>query len=159
MFEKKILSELQEYIELNTVVLAFLSSKPIIIEDVKQNALEEFITIHREPSFAQVLFSFVDKKGCSDSDIYKKAGIDRRHFSKIRSKSDYRPGKPTVIALALALELNEEETDQLLGSAGFSLSNSDTFDLVILFCLEKRIYDLDEVNQALEYLHLKPLIK
>jgi hypothetical protein len=64
-----------------------------------------------------------------------------------------------VIALALALELNEEETDQLLRSAGFSLSNSDTFDLVILFCLEKRIYDLDEVNQALEYLHLKPLIK
>lgn len=159
MLEDKILKELLEYIELNTVVLDILKSEPIIIEDEKQNALEEFINSHREPSFAQVLFSFVDKKGFSDSDIYKKAGIDRRHFSKIRSKSDYRPGKPTVIALSLALELNEEETDQLLGSAGFSLSNSDTFDLVILFCLEKGIYDLDEVNQALEYLHLKPLIK
>ncbi|WP_156177975.1 hypothetical protein [Bacillus sp. SA1-12] len=89
--------------------------------------------------------------------IFTKTGIDRRHFSK--SKSNYRPGKPTVIVLPLALELNKKETDKMLRSAGFSFSNSDKFDLVILFCLEKGIYDLDEVNQALNYLHLKPLIK
>lgn len=64
-----------------------------------------------------------------------------------------------MIALALALELNKKETEQLLSSAGFSLSESDTFDLAIQFCLEKRIYDVDLVNQALDYLRLKPLIK
>jgi len=104
------------------------------------------------------LFSFIDKKGVSDPDIYKKAGIDRRHFSKIRSNPDYRPGKNTVIALALALELNKKETDKLLSSAGYSLSDSDTFDLVIQFCVEKKIYDIHDVNQALDYFSLKPLI-
>ena len=104
------------------------------------------------------MFSLIDKKGASDPDIYKKAGIDRRHFSKIRSNPDYRPVKNTVIALALALELNKKETDKFLSSAGYSLSDSDTFDLVIQFCVEKKIYDIHDVNQALDYFSLKPLI-
>ncbi len=76
---------------------------------------------------------------------------------KIRSNPDYRIGKNTAIALAIALELNEKETDNLLGSAGYSLSDSETFDLVIKFCLEKKIYNSDDVNQALVYFSLKPL--
>lgn len=62
-----------------------------------------------------------------------------------------------MLALVIALELNKEETSQLLTAAGYSLSESDTFDLVIQFCLEKKIYDLDTINQALEYFSLKPL--
>ena len=93
----------------------------------------------------------------SDAEVYKKAGLDRRHFSKIRSNPNYHPGKNTVIALAIALELNKKETGRLLTVAGYSLSESDTFDLVIQFCLEKKIYDLDTINQALEYFSLKPL--
>ncbi len=100
---------------------------------------------------------YIDIKATSDADIYKKAGIDRRHFQKIRSNSDYRPGRNTVIALAMALELDKKETDKLLGSAGYSLSESETFDLVIQFCLEKKIYNMDDVNQALDYFSLKPL--
>jgi len=99
----------------------------------------------------------IDKKGARDSDVYKKAGIDRRHFSKIRNPA-YRPGKNTVIALALALELDKKETDELLSAAGYSLSDRSISVLVILFFLEKKIYDIDAVNQALHYFSQKPLM-
>ncbi|MDF0728535.1 hypothetical protein PY093_18025 [Cytobacillus sp. S13-E01] len=161
MLEKEILIELQEYVELHLSVQEFNLYEPesIITKDAEHNELEDFITTNRKPTFAQVLLGLIDDTGYSDSDIYKKAGIDRRHFSKIRSNSDYRPGKNSAVALALALELNKKETDKLLSSAGFSLSDSDTFDLVIQFCLEKRIYDLDKVNQALDYFSVKLLSK
>ena len=88
---------------------------------------------------------------------YKRAGIDRRHFSKIRCDRYYQPKKPTAIALCLALELNLEETMELLGMAGYSLSSSDTGDLVVKFCIERGIYDLIEVNTALNYFGQKLL--
>jgi len=165
MLDKKLLIELQEYVKrhINSSVLHFtVCESPIYIEDdfyvdIQHNELEDFIKNNRKPTFNQVLFSFIDKKGTRDSYIYKKAGIDRRHFSKIRSNPDYRLGKNTAITLALALELNKEETDELLSAAGYSLTESDTFDLVIQFCLEKKIYDMHNVNQALDYFSLKPL--
>lgn len=116
-----------------------------------------FLYANTKPSFTQVLFGFIDKKGVVDSYIYKKAGIDRRHFSKIRFNSDYRIGKNTAIALALALELSRNEADRLLSACGYSLSENDTFDLVIKFCIDRKIYDIDSVNQALNYFSLKPL--
>ena len=122
-----------------------------------QNELEEFIENHRKLKFNRVLFEYIDQKKAADADIYKKAGIDRRHFSKIRSNPDYRPGKNTVIALALALELDAGSADRLLRTAGYSLSDADTFDLVIQFCLERKIYGIDEVNLALDYFSLNPL--
>ena len=79
-------------------------------------------------------------------------------FQKYVRHPEYKPGKNTVIALALALELTKKETDKLLSSAGYSLSDSDTFDLVIQFCLEKKIYDFYQINQALDYFSLNPLI-
>jgi hypothetical protein len=160
MLEKKVLLELHEYVEshLVSVVFDLCEAEINFSEHRLHNEVEDFIKNKRKPTFVQVLFSFIDKKGHSDSDIYKKARIDRRHFSKIRSNPDYRLGKNTAIALALALELTKKETDKLLSSAGFSLSDSDTFDLVIQFCLEKKIYDIDHVNQALHYFSLKPLI-
>ncbi|WP_045522416.1 hypothetical protein [Neobacillus niacini] len=161
MLEKEILIELQEYVKnhlSNLVFQTFESHSYQKSEEIQNNEIENFIKIKRQPAFNQRLFRFIDKKGASDSNIYKRAGMDRRHFSKIRSNSDYRPSKNTVIALALALELNKKETDKLLSSAGYSLSDSDTFDLVIQFCLEKKIYDFYHVNQALDYFSLKPLI-
>jgi hypothetical protein len=135
-----------------------MHSPEVLYDEIPHIELENFVKNKRKPTFNQLLFSFIDKKGASDPDIYKKAGIDRRHFSKIRSNPDYRPGKNTVIALALALELNQKETDKLLSSAGYSLSDSDIFDLVIQFCIEQKIYDIHDVNQALDYFSLKPLI-
>jgi hypothetical protein len=163
MLDNNLLIELQEYIDihLNMVVLDFC--KPSIIYSSKSLSeempnIDDFIKNKRMPTFNQVLFSFIDKKGVSDSDIYKRAGIDRRHFSKIRSNPDYRLRKNTAIALALAIELDKKETDKLLSAAGYSLSDSDTFDLVIQFCVEKNIYDIHNVNKALDYFSLKPLI-
>ncbi len=119
--------------------------------------LEGFIKDKRKPTLHEVLFDFINRKGFTDSEVYKKAGIDRRHFSKIRSYHDYRISKNTAIALALALELTKKETDKLLRSAGFSLSESDTHDLIIQFCIEKKLYNIHYVNQALDYFSLKPL--
>jgi hypothetical protein len=130
----------------------------MISEEIQNVDIEEFIKIKRQPTFNQTLFRFIDKKGVSDADVYNRAGMDRRHFSKIRSNPEYKPGKNPVIALALALELTKKETDKLLSSAGYSLSDSNTFDLVIQFCLEKKIYDFYEINQALDYFSLNPLL-
>ena len=163
MLDKKLLIELQEYVESNLNKIVFETCEAQICEmesicyNLQSNELDDFIENNRKATFNQVLFNFIDKKGASDIDIYKRAGIDRRHFSKIRSNPNYKLGKNTAIALALALELNKEEMDKLLSAAGYSLSDSDTFDLVIQFCVEKKIYDIHNINQALGYFSLKPL--
>jgi hypothetical protein len=162
MLDKKILKELQEYLHhhLDKMIVYNQMEAPLeymIDADIKESEIEVFINSNRKPALQKVLFSFIDKKASSDSEVYKKAGIDRKHFSKIRSNPNYRPGKNTIIALALALELTKKEMDKLLSSAGYSLSDSDTTDLIIQFCLEKKIYDIDFVNQTLDYFSLKPL--
>lgn len=165
MLDQKFFIDLQKYInECMAVQIleeshhVYKSFEPkIILESISPIEIKEFIEEKRKPILREALFNFIDKKGVSDADIYKKAQIDRRHFSKIRSNPEYRPGKNTVIALALALELDKKETGKLLSSAGYSLSDSDTSDLVIQFCIEKKIYDIYQVNEALEYFSLKPL--
>ncbi len=160
MLDQKVLMELQEYVESRTdrpVHYACIPPADIADRCESHDELEDYIKKTRQPTFRQVLFSFIDSKGARDSDIYKRAGIDRRHFSKIRSNPDYRPGKNSAIALAMALELTKKQTDKLLSAAGYTLSESDTFDLVIHFCLEKKIYDIHDINQALDYFSLKPI--
>lgn len=163
MLSEKLVIELREYVKKHLNAIDFPVRKPAIYiekstcEEVLHTDLEDFIKNNRKPTFSQILFGFIDKKGASDSDIYKKAGIDRRHFSKIRSNPDYKIGKNSAIALALALELNKNEVDELLSASGYSLSENDTFDLVIMFCIKKKIYDMNNVNQALDYFSLKPL--
>ncbi|MCE7791558.1 hypothetical protein K8O68_03845 [Salipaludibacillus sp. CUR1] len=163
MLDSKILEELDDYIQEHLTELSSvrhqLSEKmeDLTYEEMKMTDVEDFIESNRQPSFNSVLFGFIDQKGVTDPELYKKAGIDRKLFSKIRSKTTYRPGKNTILALALALELNQDQTEQLLSSAGHSLSNNATGDLVIQFCLKKKIYDIDNVNQALVYFNEKPL--
>ncbi len=158
MFDRELFQELQKYVELHLNVQVLESISFQRSEELQSIEIEDFIKIKRQPTFHQTLFRFIDKKGVSDSDIYNRAGIDRRHFSKIRSNPEYKPKKNTVIALALALELTKKETEKLLGSSGYTLSDSETFDLVIQFCLEKKIYDFYHINQALDYFSLNPLI-
>lgn len=164
MLEEKLLIELERYVKKHLSDIEYnicehmLYCKNNVCDEAQNIEIEDFINNKRKSPFNQVLLSFIDKKGSSDSSVYKKAEIDRRLFSKIRSNVNYHPGKNTVIALALALELNKKETDQLLSSAGYSLTECDTFDLVIQFCINKKIYNIQSVNQALDYFSLKPLI-
>lgn len=161
MLDHRILEELQQYIDRNMMyVVCEKSMGPIedyVLESISPLEIESFIEQKRKPTLQKVLFGFIDKKGSTDAEVYKKAGIDRRLFSKIRSNPDYRPGKNTVIALALGLELSKKETDKLLSSAGYSLSDSETSDLVIQFCIERNIFDIHQVNYALDYFSQKPL--
>lgn len=162
MLSKEILLELEQYVEmsLNSLTFSIHYSEEAnynIFESEQNIELEDFIKNHRKPILREVLFSYIDQIGATDAEIYKKAGIDRKLFSKIRTNENYRPGKNTIIALALALELDRDDADDLLGSAGYSLSESETFDLVIQFCFEKKIYNILDVNEALDYFSLKPL--
>jgi hypothetical protein len=163
MLDKKILEELQEYVEQNLVYILYeksvgrIEEQDFVLESISPIEIESFIAQKRMPTLQKVLFGFIDKKGTTDAVVYKKAGIDRRHFSKIRSNPEYKPSKNTVMALALALELNKKETDKLLRSAGYSLSDSETSDLVIQFCIERKIFEIHQVNFALDYFSQKPL--
>ena len=100
-------------------------------------------------TFQQKLFELIDKSGMSDVEVYKKANIDRKVFSRIRSKADYTPKKKTAVALAIALELDLKQTLDLLGRAGITFSPSNTFDLIITYFLQNRNYDIFEINAAL----------
>lgn len=101
---------------------------------------------HLDKTFQQYLFMLIDRRGLSDPDVYNKANIDRKHFSKIRSNVDYTPSKKTALALAIALELNIDETKDLLARAGLALSPSKTFDRIIEYCIETSNYDIYEIN-------------
>lgn len=130
-------------------------SKSLISED---EGLEDYISKEKsEETFSTKLLHYIDGSGLSDAVIYKRAGIDRRHFSKIRCDKHYQPKKATAIALCMALQLTIDETAEMLQMAGYSLSYSDTGDLVVKFCIEKRIYNLIEVNEALDYFGQKLL--
>ena len=100
-------------------------------------------------NFQKILFELIDKTGKKDSDIYNKAFIDRRLFSKIRNDINYHPSKSTVISLGLALNLDINNFEKLLNSASYSLPKNNYFDLIIRFCINEKIYNIIDVNNYL----------
>ena len=164
--------KLQNYIDnnINATFVSFKKARYAVerdccissarLEDVEYGEanLDNYINNNKDDNkFQKLLFKYIDDKNLKDSDVYNKVGIDRRLFSKIRSDKDYHPSKETVILLAIALELSEDELEDLLLSAAYSLPMNNHYDLIIRFCFKENIYDLFTINEYLSDYSCKPL--
>ena len=129
--------------------MAAAESKPgRTLDDLMANVSE---------TWQESLFRLIDEKGYTDTEVYKRANVDRKLFSKIRSNAEYQPKKITAVAFALALKLSLDETKDLLGRAGYALSPSSRFDLIIEYFIGQEVYDTYTINLAL-FEHKQPLL-
>lgn len=136
------------------IITTGVASKPFEIPDLLRKAGErpelDEVLAKKEESFSETLLRMIDEKGLKDSDVYKRANIDRRLFSKIRADEDYVPSRKTAISFCLALQLELEEAKKLLATAGYTLSASSRFDLIIMYLIETKEYNIHFANIVLD---------
>lgn len=164
LLSEKLFNKIEEYIDDNYIKKASRAIQSYdlqesiyrdsYLEDIsvdpslKERSLDELVS-RKEETFTEMLFRLIDEKDMTDVEVYKSANIDRRLFSKIRSDSNYTPSKVTAIALSISLNLNLDETYDLLKRAGYALSPSNIFDIIIEFFIKEENYDIYEINEAL----------
>lgn len=134
-----------------------MASRPMAMEEcapvacapqMAKASLEDMLR-QQDAGFSETLLHLIDQTGKKDSAIYKKANISKQHFSKIRNNPGYKPTKSTALAFAIALELDVEQTRDLIGRAGYAMTNSSKFDLIVRYFIEQRNFNILEINMAL----------
>lgn len=141
--EKRSVSDEQDSID------TYSKAGAVFSDDRNSLSLEDLIG-EVGATFHEVLFEKISRSGMTDVEVYKRANMDRKLFSKIRSNPAYHPGKDTVLALAIALKLNLEETQDLLSRAEYALSPSSKSDVIIRYFIERKVYDIHLINIALD---------
>ncbi|MBR4152894.1 MAG: XRE family transcriptional regulator [Selenomonadaceae bacterium] len=154
--KQKILEQVNLYVKKSFIDLSDAKFSISGLSPKEKAELEERLRKIQQ-TFPQYLLSCITKRGLSETEIYKKAHLDRRIFSKLRNEENYMPSERTLWAILLAMELNIDEAKEILNEGGFALSYTNKEDVIIRYFFEKRIYDIFLVNEVLDNYGFKPL--